>query len=149
MKRSTISSDDFARLVEGIKMFSSLKDNWDNEHALPISESAITRAIGILHVLRRRELLKENKDDFYIGKDCVSMYCLDFKPTPEGGVKISGGFSIALYEFIIPPDSGVGIFINAGYMDENAKPPEYVQTTRAYTKNYEEIADIIDDSILD
>jgi hypothetical protein len=154
MSKTPISATDFTQAVEGVRKFAGLKDNWDNECALPISESAINRAIEILHVFRRRNLLEHNSINFFVDAKNVSCDCLDFQPIPDGGIKITGSYMFEIYEFIIPPNSEAAIFFEVVYFDETAKPAKYTQAAQGYIKNYDKIADMIehgydDDSILD
>lgn len=139
-----INSNQFTLLIEGVKNFANLKENWNSECALPITKSTITRTVRLLHVLRRREVLKHYVDDLHIEDRQVSYGFMNFEPTPEGGIKIFGGFSIGQFEVTIPPEEDTKMFYEEGYVDEDAKPlPEYRLVDEGYTKDYEKIADII------
>lgn len=138
-----ISAEEYSKLIEKIKKFRDLKDNWDDEHALPISESAITRTIGLLHVLRRRGFIKRLCSHIGTGRLFLANTILNIDPQPEGGIKINGRFMTCLFELIIPPDPDAKFSYFVCYEESG----ESMQHSQGYTQSFDVIADKIEDII--
>jgi len=151
--QSYISGDDFRLLVERVKNFANLGDNWDDENALPVTNSAITRAIRLLHVLRRRGFSMSKYDwEESFGTGEINEINIIFNESPltigaepDGGISFGWCRYINLFDVLIPPEENAPILYEAGYIEEYDSDgninPEYLCTDRGYTSSHEIIAD--------
>lgn len=136
-----VTDETFSYLVERIKRFSDLQENWDGKNALPVTTSAITRAIRFLHILRRRcffsqrEILKDTVSDkvpgFKYGK-------LSVEPKDTGGILFEWrqiDFSVE-----VPPEENSSLFCE--YTDDDLDYGGYENKNES-TNNYNKLADML------
>lgn len=138
-----ITNDTFSHLVESIKRYADLKENWDGASALPITGSAITRAIRLLHIFRRRGFLKQNQIVEYIYSEGFHYDNLSIEPTDIGGILFEWGQPWGTISVEVPPEENLSLSYVNGYSDGE----KYIQNNE-YIDNYNKLADKLEDEMV-